>query len=83
MKVEDIIERANMQNTTCVMEDNIINKINYYKIKKRDDTQQIRYITQLAQKIIKSQKSILQPVSGNGKKKIKKKVEIRHSTKKR
>lgn len=53
------------------------------EIKRRDDTQQTRYITWLGQKIDKSQKLILQLFSGNDGKKMKEKVETCHSAKQR
>ena len=65
------------------MKNNATDEMNHHEIEGRDDTQQTRYITWPSQKVGKNQKSILQPVSGNGGGKMKGKVETRHGVKER
>ena len=63
------------------MEGNVIDEVNHYEIKERDDPQHTRYITWPSQEVDDSQELILQPVSGNGRKKLKEKAETRHVAK--
>ena len=57
--------------------------MNHYEIEERDDSQPTRYITWPGQDVDEHQKSILQPVSGNGGRKLNGKAETRHASKER
>lgn len=65
------------------MEGNATDEVNHYKIEEGDDVQHTRYITWPGHDIDEHQKSIMQPVSGNGGRKLKGKAETRHITKDR
>lgn len=65
------------------MEDNATDEVNHHEIEGIDDAQQTRYITWPGQEADESQRSILQPVSGNGGRKMKGKAETRHGAKER
>ena len=62
---------------------NAIDEGNHNKAEERDDFQHTQYITWSSQKVDDSQRSILQTVSGNGGKKLKKKAETRQGAKER
>lgn len=62
------------------MANNATNKINHYKIKKRDNSQQIKYII-WPKNADDNQGLILQLVSKNKERKLKKKVKIHHGVK--
>ena len=64
-----------------VMEGNMTDEVNHYKIEKKDNPQHTQYITWPSQEVDNSQKSILQSVSGNDGKKLKRKAETRHVAK--
>ena len=66
-----------------VIESNATNKVNHYKIKEKDDPKHTQYITWPCQDADNNQRPILQPVSGNEKRKFKKKAEMRHGAKER
>lgn len=65
----------------CVMRGNAANNLNPYDIKKRDESQQTKYITWLKQDVNDNQRLIHQPVSKNKWKKLKKKVKMSYSAK--
>lgn len=56
------------------MEGNATEEVNYYNIEKEDDPQQTQYITWPRQDADDNQRPILQLVSGNRWKKLKKKT---------
>lgn len=64
------------------MEDNATDEVNHHEIERRDNAQQTRYITWPGQEVDENQRSILQPVSGNGGRKMKGEAETRHGAKK-
>ncbi len=64
------------------MADNATDEVNYYEIEEGDDSQQTKYIT-WPENADDNQGSILQPVSGNGGRKLKRRVETRHGAKER
>ena len=66
-----------------VMEGNATDKVNRYDIEEGDDPQQTKYITWPGQDADDNQRPILQPVSGNGGRKLKGKAETRHGAKER
>ena len=65
-----------------VMADNATDEVNHYEIEDGDDSQQPKYIT-WPENADDNQGSILQPVSGNGGRKLKGRVETRHGAKER
>ena len=65
------------------MEGNATDEGNHYKIEEGDDPQQTQYITWPGQDADDNQRPILQPVSGNGGRKLKGKAETRHGAKER
>ena len=66
-----------------VMEGNATDKVNHYKIEEGDDPQHTQYITWPRQDANDNQRPILQPVSGNRGRKLKRKAETRHGAKER
>ena len=64
------------------MADNATDEVNHYEIEDGDDSQQPKYIT-WPENADDNQGSILQPVSGNGGRKLKGRVETRHGAKER
>ena len=66
-----------------VMESNATDEVNHYEIEEGDDPQHTQYITWPGQDADDNQRPILQPVSGNGGRKLKGKAETRHSAKER
>lgn len=83
MEVGGAVGGANAENTTSVMEDNATDEVNHHEIEGRDDPQHTKNITWPDQEVEDTQRSILQPVSGNGGRKMKGKPETRHGTKER
>ena len=63
------------------MEGNATDVGNHHEAEERDDPQHTRYITWPSQEVDDSQRSILQPVSGNGGRKLKGRAETRHVAK--
>ena len=72
-----------MHKSRQVMEGNATDEVNHYKIEEGDDPQHIQYITWPGQYVHDNQRPILQPLSGNGERKLKGKIETHHGTKER
>ena len=72
-----------MRKSRCVREGNATDEVNHYEIEEGNDPQQTQYITWPGQDADDNQRPILQPVSGNGGRKLKGKAETRHGAKER
>ena len=65
------------------MAGNTNDEVDLYETEEGDDTQQTKYITWPEKEENNNQRPILQPVNGNGGKKLKSRVETRHGGKER
>ena len=72
-----------MGQTPRVMEGNATDEVNQHEIEGRDDPQHMRYITLPDHEVEGSQRSILQPVSGNSERKMRAKAETRYGVNER